>query len=49
MLELHHIDRDPDNNADENVTLLCPTCHSVDHHWGRDGQYANNLGRLTDG
>jgi hypothetical protein len=28
-LETHHIDGDPENNAPENLLLLCPNCHSI--------------------
>ena len=26
--EIHHIDEDPSNNKNDNLLLLCPTCHS---------------------
>ena len=28
VLELEHIDGNSDNNAEENLSLLCPNCHS---------------------
>ena len=28
-LELEHIDGNPYNNSPDNVTLLCPNCHSL--------------------
>lgn len=28
-LEVEHIDGDADNNRPENLTLLCPNCHSL--------------------
>ena len=28
-LEVHHIDGDCTNNAEENLQLLCPNCHSL--------------------
>lgn len=28
VLELEHIDGNSDNNSEENVSLLCPNCHS---------------------
>jgi len=40
VLERHHCDRNHRNNSDNNLLLLCPTCHSVDHYNARDGQYA---------
>lgn len=30
-LELHHIDRNPLNNKIENLKLLCPNCHYLEH------------------
>lgn len=32
-LELEHIDGDPTNHARENITLLCPNCHSQTDTW----------------
>lgn len=31
ILEIHHIDRDRTNNKIENLELLCPNCHSIEH------------------
>lgn len=31
-LEVHHLDQNPRNNADENVVKLCENCHSKVHH-----------------
>ena len=28
VMDLEHIDGDSDNNRPENLTLLCPNCHS---------------------
>lgn len=28
-LEVEHIDGDATNNSEENLTLLCPNCHSL--------------------
>jgi hypothetical protein len=44
ILELHHIDRNRNNNDIDNLLLLCPNCHSVDHFKNKDGQFGNNLG-----
>ena len=44
VLEMHHIDRNRRNNTEENVRLLCPNCHSIDHYAFKDGQFKNNLG-----
>lgn len=39
ILEVHHIDRNRRNNRDENLKVLCPNCHSIDHLQMRDGQF----------
>jgi predicted HNH restriction endonuclease len=28
---IHHKDRDRDNNAMENLAVLCPNCHAIEH------------------
>jgi 5-methylcytosine-specific restriction endonuclease McrA len=33
-LELHHINGDGNDNRLENLTLLCPNCHSQTDSWG---------------
>lgn len=30
-LDVHHIDKDKNNNTRENLQLLCPNCHAVEH------------------
>lgn len=30
--EVHHIDGDPSNNAEDNLIVLCPNCHQVRVH-----------------
>jgi hypothetical protein len=32
VLEVHHVDRNRSNNALENLLILCPTCHRVEHY-----------------
>lgn len=44
ILELHHKDRNRKNVDINNLELLCPNCHSIDHYQAKDGQFANNLG-----
>ncbi len=34
-LELHHIDGNNTNNADNNLQLVCPNCHSLTPSWRR--------------
>lgn len=40
ILELHHKDRNRKNNNLKNIELLCPTCHSLEHYYQRDGQFS---------
>jgi len=39
ILEVHHIDRNRQNNSIENLKVLCPTCHMEDHFLNRDGKW----------
>ncbi|WP_394999040.1 hypothetical protein [Acinetobacter sp.] len=32
ILQVHHRDRDRSNNKVENLEVLCPNCHQVEHH-----------------
>lgn len=38
-LQRHHCDRNPTNNSDENIEILCQTCHKEEHlkdgTWGK--------------
>jgi len=34
--EIHHRDRDRENNHLDNLLVLCPSCHSM-MHWNLDG------------
>lgn len=45
ILEIHHKDRDTNNNFRSNLVLLCPNCHSIDHLMAKDGKFSNNIGR----
>jgi 5-methylcytosine-specific restriction endonuclease McrA len=40
VLEIHHMDRNPLNNNLNNVKLLCPNCHSIEHFKAKDGKFA---------
>jgi 5-methylcytosine-specific restriction endonuclease McrA len=31
ILQIHHIDKDRNNNKMENLKLLCPNCHAEEH------------------
>jgi len=44
VLEIHHKDRNRKNNKENNVLLLCPNCHSIEHYKKKDGQFQSNLG-----
>jgi len=39
ILQVHHKDRDRTNNTIDNLELLCPNCHDLDHYNNRDGPY----------
>lgn len=42
VLHVHHIDRDRTNSHLDNLEILCPTCHEVDHFLNSDGRYRAN-------
>jgi 5-methylcytosine-specific restriction endonuclease McrA len=39
ILEVHHKDRNRENNTIENLLILCPTCHMEDHFLNKDGKW----------
>lgn len=39
ILQIHHKDRDTANNTIENLELLCPNCHALEHFNAKDGWY----------
>ena len=39
ILEVHHKDRNRENNAIENLEVLCPTCHMEEHFLNKDGKW----------
>lgn len=45
ILELHHKDRNRNNNHISNLLLICPNCHSIEHWKDKTGQFKNNLGK----
>lgn len=38
FLEVHHIDRNRDNNERDNLQILCPKCHKDQHPRKRDSK-----------
>jgi len=42
VLEVHHLDRNRDNNLIENLEILCPTCHRAEHFLAGDGRWSKN-------
>lgn len=39
ILQVHHIDRDRDNNLISNLKVLCPNCHETVHFTTGTGRY----------
>ena len=39
VLQVHHKDRDRNNANRENLEILCPTCHEVEHLLTESGRY----------
>ncbi|MBP9691052.1 HNH endonuclease [Candidatus Woesebacteria bacterium] len=33
ILQIHHKDRDRTNNSLENLELICPNCHALEHYY----------------
>lgn len=42
ILEVHHMDRNRENNKLENLEILCATCHEETHYLAKDGKYSKN-------
>lgn len=42
-LQIHHIDGDCMNNAEENLQLLCPNCHSLTENFGARNQNCTRI------
>jgi len=40
VLHIHHRDRNRKNNSIENLEVLCPTCHEIEHLLAGDGRYS---------
>jgi 5-methylcytosine-specific restriction endonuclease McrA len=39
ILEVHHKDRNRNNNAKENLEVLCPNCHCEEHYLTKTGKW----------
>lgn len=49
ILQIHHKDRDRSNNVRENIAVLCPNCHALEHFRAKDGIFsAGNFSHLYD-
>lgn len=40
ILRVHHRDRNRKNNDPENLEVLCPNCHDLEHFLAKDGTYS---------
>lgn len=40
VLIVHHKDRDRKNSSLENLEILCPLCHDIEHYLKRDGRFS---------
>lgn len=45
VLQIHHIDGDCKNNNEENLQVLCPTCHALTENYGRRNQKSSRTTR----
>ena len=46
-LEIHHMDKNPKNNKEENLKLLCPKCHHLYHHTWALGVFPDKIVSIT--
>lgn len=42
VLQMHHVNENKKDGRLENLRLLCPTCHDVEHFLGKSGKYDPN-------
>jgi Zn finger protein HypA/HybF involved in hydrogenase expression len=42
VLQVHHLDRDRNNNSQDNLQILCPTCHMEIHFLTKTGLWKNS-------
>lgn len=43
VLQIHHKDGDCTNNREENLQLLCPTCHAMTENFGSRNKKATRV------
>lgn len=43
ILEVHHKDRNRENNTIENLLVVCPNCHMEEHFLNNDGKWKHKL------
>lgn len=43
VLQIHHVDGDCTNNKEDNLQLLCPTCHSMTENFGSRNKKATRI------
>lgn len=39
VLQVHHIDRNRRNHSINNLQILCPNCHLLEHYYSGDGAF----------
>lgn len=47
-IEIHHVDKNPRNNSDENIKFLCSKCHHLWHHVGAIGVFKDKVVSIND-
>jgi 5-methylcytosine-specific restriction endonuclease McrA len=45
ILKVHHRNRDRSNSDPENLEILCPNCHDLEHYLAKDGMYSGGKPR----
>jgi hypothetical protein len=49
VLEMHHKNENKKDGRRENLELICPNCHEVEHYLNKTGKYdANRYARATE-
>lgn len=47
ILEVHHRNRDREDNSIENLEILCPNCHLLDHFEAGDGRWGGKTAKIN--